>query len=67
MMTAQHVPTPKHPLYALTTSELSAYKAELEHEVQDVSPDAPAAADLRRLLDEVLREQEERARIARAR
>ena len=47
------VQAPKHPLYALTTSELSSYRQELEHEITGISPAAPAAADLCRLLDEV--------------
>jgi hypothetical protein len=57
---------PKHPLYALTTSELSAYRAELEHEIREVSADAPAATDLRKLLADVLDEQDDRAKIRQA-
>jgi hypothetical protein len=60
------VQSPKHPLYALTTSELSSYRQELEHEITGISPEAPAAADLGRLLDEVLAEQEDRRKIAKA-
>jgi hypothetical protein len=68
MMTEQQpaVQAPKHPLAQCTTFELRDYRAELEHEIQEVSPDAPAAADLRRLLDDVLREQEARRRLRRA-
>jgi hypothetical protein len=57
---------PKHPVYALTTSELSAWRRKLEHVIEGLSPDAPSRADLRRKLDEVLAEQEERLRIRRA-
>jgi hypothetical protein len=60
------VQAPKHPLYALTTSELSSYRTELEHEIQEISPDAPAAADLRRLLADVLDEQDDRDKIRRS-
>jgi hypothetical protein len=68
MMTEQQpaVQAPKHPLHQLTTYELRDYRAELEHEIQGISPDAPAAADLRKLLDDVLREQEARRRLRRA-
>ena len=70
MMTQEQpatLPAAPFSLHQCTTSELSRYRGELEHAVQDVNPDAPAAADLRRLLDDVLCEQEERARIAHAR
>jgi hypothetical protein len=60
------VTPPKHPLHQLTTGELSRYKAELEHEISDISPDAPAGADLRRLLAEVLDEEQDRAKIRQA-
>jgi hypothetical protein len=61
------VQAPKHPLYALTTSELSGYRQELEHAIEGISPAAPAAADLRRLLGDVLAEQADRRKIASAR
>ena len=67
MTTQPAVQAPKHPLYQLTTSELDRYRRELEHEIQDVSPGAPAVADLSRLLGEVLSEQDDRRRIASAR
>jgi hypothetical protein len=60
------VQAPKYPLYALTTSELSSYRSELEHEISGISPDAPAAADLHHLLNEVLEEQDDRLKIAKA-
>jgi hypothetical protein len=54
---------PKHPLYALTTYELRDYRRDLEHVIEATSADAPAQADLRRKLAEVLGEQESRAEI----
>jgi hypothetical protein len=55
---------PKHALSALTTYELRDYRRHLEHSIKGISADAPIQADLRRRLDEVLAEQDERARIA---
>jgi hypothetical protein len=55
---------PKHPVHQLTTSELSRYRRELEHAAQGISPAAPVQTELRRRLDEVLAEQDERARMA---
>jgi hypothetical protein len=55
---------PKHALSALTTYELRDYRRQLEHSIKGISADAPIQADLRRRLDEVLAEQDERARIA---
>jgi hypothetical protein len=60
------VEPPKHPLYALTTYELRDRRRELERAIQGISPGAPVQADLRRALDAVLAEQEDRARLARA-
>lgn len=60
------VEPPKHPLGALTTYELRDRRRELEHAIKGISPDAPVQADLRRALDAVLAEHEERARLARA-
>lgn len=57
---------PKHPVHALATYELSAWRRELEHAIQGLSPDAPSRADLLRKLDEVLEEQADRRRIQRA-
>jgi hypothetical protein len=61
-----HVEQPKHPVYALTTGELSRFRHELEHAVKGISPDAPVHADLRRKLDEVLAEQQSRESIRQA-
>jgi hypothetical protein len=58
------VEKPKHPLYALTTHELSEYRGELEHAVTTPTADPRTRADLRRRLDKVLAEQDDRARIA---
>lgn len=55
---------PKHPVYQLTTSELTRYRRELEHAVTGISPDAPAQTELRRRLAVVLAEQDEREKIA---
>jgi hypothetical protein len=52
---------PKRPLSALTTYELRDYRRQLEHAIKGIAPDAPVQADLRRKLDEVLAEQNERA------
>jgi hypothetical protein len=63
------VDPPKHPLHALTTFELRDYRRELERAIaffdrQTSVP--PARARLQARLDDVLAEQEERARLARA-
>jgi hypothetical protein len=58
------VDQPPHPMHALTTYEIARYRRELEHAVAGTSPDAPVQADLRRKLDEVLAEQEQRAKLA---
>jgi hypothetical protein len=55
---------PSHPVHALTTYEIARYRRELEHAIKKISPDAPVQTDLRRKLDAVLAEQDERARIA---
>ena len=55
---------PKHPLSALTTFELRDYRRQLERAIKGIAPDAPIQADLRRKLDEVLAEQDDRATIA---
>ena len=47
-----------------TTSELTRYRRELEHAVQGIAPDAPVQTELRRRLDVVLAEQDEREKIA---
>jgi hypothetical protein len=58
---------PKHPMYALTTYELRDYRRELERAIAFYGkhhPSAPVLADLRARLDDVLAEQDSRARIA---
>lgn len=57
------LPKPKYALHALTTSELSRYRAELEHEIAGHAPTAAVVDDLRRRLDDVLQEEDERRRI----
>jgi hypothetical protein len=54
----------KHPLHALTTYELKDRRRELEHAIKRISADAPIQTDLRRQLDAVIAEQEDRARLA---
>jgi len=65
-MTAEPVTVeqPKHPVHALTTYELRDYRRDLEHAIKGIPAEAPVQADLHRKLDEVLAEQEDRARIA---
>ncbi len=70
-MTAEHVTVdpPSHPLPALTTYELRDHRRDLEKAIaffdaQDPVP--PVRADLQARLDDVLAEQDDRARIARA-
>ena len=58
------VETPKHPVHALTTYELRDYRRELERAITGISPDAPVQAHLRRKLETVIAEQEDRARLA---
>jgi hypothetical protein len=55
---------PEHPLSALTTYELKAHRRELERAIKGIAPGAPVQADLRRQLDAVLAEQDDRTRIA---
>jgi hypothetical protein len=58
------VDQPKHPIHALTTYELRDYRRELERAIVGIAPDAPVQDDLKHRLDEVLAEQEQRARAA---
>jgi hypothetical protein len=58
------VEPPRHPVYALTTYELRDYRRDLERGIKGISPDAPVQADLRRKLDAVIAEQEDRVRLA---
>lgn len=67
---APAVDPPKHPLPALTTFELRDYRRKLEQAIAffDRQAPAPPARDrLRAKLDEVLAEQDQRAKIARSR
>jgi hypothetical protein len=58
------VEQPKHPMHALTTYELRDYRRQLERAIKGIAPDAPVQADLKRRLDEVIAEQEQRKRAA---
>jgi hypothetical protein len=63
------VQAPKHPLHAFTTYELRDYRRQLEGAIaffdrQDPVP--PARDHLQAKLDEVIAEQDDRARLARA-
>lgn len=63
------VDQPKHPLYALTTYELRDYRRQLEQAISFFDRQDPVPSARHRLqatLDEVLAEQDERARLARA-
>ena len=63
-MTTEPVQSPKHPMYALTTYELSRYRRELEHALTALPEHAPVRGLLQGRLTEVLAEQESRTRIA---
>ena len=66
-MTSPGHPTitqPRHPVAALTTYELRDYRRDFERAIQGIVADAPVQADLRRKLDAVIAEQEDRARLA---
>ena len=56
---------PKHPLYGLTTYELTDYRRSLEQVIGTLPEYAPARQQLRVRLDAVLAEVEDRARLAR--
>jgi hypothetical protein len=58
-----HPPPPAHPIGALTTYELAAYRRELEQALT-VPAAVPARDDLHRQLAAVLAEQESRAQNA---
>jgi len=63
------VERPKHPLYALTTFELTGYRRQLEHAItffDQQDPVPPIRADLQTALDAVTAEQDDRAKIAHA-
>jgi hypothetical protein len=70
-MTTEHmtVDPPKHPLPELTTYELRDYRRELERALaffDEQTPVPPARARLQARVDDVIAEQDERARLARA-
>jgi hypothetical protein len=61
------VPKPKHPLYALTTSELSGLRRRLESAIaycDKRDPVSQARGDLQARLDDVIAEQDDRIRLA---
>ena len=58
------VTAPRHPAHALTTYELRDYRRELERAIRGIAPDAPVQASLRRKLDAVIAEQDDRASMA---
>jgi hypothetical protein len=71
-MPAEPVPVdqPKHPLYALTTSELRGYRARLESALASSgteNPVPPARGQLQDALDAVIAEEQDRKRLADAR
>ena len=68
-MTAQPVTVeqPKHPLHAMTTYELRDYRRDLERAIEFFDRQAPVPPARRRLqarLDDVIAEQDDRARAA---
>jgi hypothetical protein len=61
------VQQPKHPLYALTTSELTDYRRQLENAIayyDRMDPVPQARGDLQARLDDVIAEQDDRIRLA---
>jgi hypothetical protein len=63
------VAAPQHPVHALTTYELRDYRRQLESAIaffDRKDPVPPARGHLQARLDDVLAEQDERARVARA-
>jgi hypothetical protein len=61
------VPPPKHPLYALTTSELNEHRRQLENAIaycDGKDPVPQARGDLQARLDDVIAEQDDRTRLA---
>lgn len=64
-MPAEPLPEePKHPVSALTTSELARYRRELEHALKTLPEHATVRGLLQERLTLVLAEDDERARIA---
>jgi hypothetical protein len=69
MPTDPVIAQPKHPLHALTTFELRDYRRQLEGAIAFLdrqAPVSPARDRLQARLDDVLAEQDDRARLARA-
>jgi hypothetical protein len=63
------VQQPTHPLYALTTYELTDYRRQLESALAcfgRIDPVPPARGDLQARLDAVIAEQDDRTRLAHA-
>ena len=61
------VALPKHPLYALTTSELSGHRRQLESAIatcDGMEPVPQARGDLQARLDDVIAGQDDRTRLA---
>ena len=61
------VDQPEHPLYALTTFELTGYRRQLESTIAFLGagePVPPGRAALQARLDDVIAEQEDRKRLA---
>ena len=61
------VDQPKHPLHALTTYELTYYRRRLENAIAYLGKQDPVPAilaDMKAALDQVIAEQDDRARIA---
>jgi hypothetical protein len=61
------IDTPKHPLHALTTYELTYYRRRLENALAFLDKQDPVPAiraDLQAALDNVIAEQDDRAKIA---
>jgi hypothetical protein len=60
------IATRQHPVYALTTSELDSFRKVLERAIGEIASDAPLPERLRNELEDVIAEQEQRARIRQA-
>jgi hypothetical protein len=61
------VAPPKHPFYALTTSELSGHRRQLENAIayyDGMDPVPQARRDLQARLDDMVAEQDDRTRLA---
>jgi hypothetical protein len=61
------VAPPRHPLYALTTSELSEHRRQLERALaycDGTDPVPRARGDLQARLDDVIAEQDDRTKLA---